>query len=407
MKKYIPIMLILLISGTLLAQTHAINGMASTPSPTAVVITESFEGTTFPPTGWSQLDPDGPNNTTAVWYRENLGTNAYDGSWVAALRRDNDWLITPLVNIVDGSSISYWAKLSNNNDGVYVQFKYSTDYVNWYDIGPSENIPGSVIGWTYHSYTFNTNIGPAYIAFAGTGNANGWMYIDYVQYNEPGIDITFDYTGINPSYTGTVLTVTTTAGTTYYTLASSWPVTINVAANSNVTYSWHSPLVDGGTRNLWSSTTGTLGQTLQSNTFTVTTAGTVIGNYSTQYLVHYTANVPVTVPPDEWVNANDPATGVYTSPQYNMAGTIKYVYVSDDRPSSITGPTTINATYDTYYWVTYTTNPAGLVSPSAEWVKHGDAATGVFTTPQYDMAGTTKYVFTGDDRPATITAPTL
>jgi hypothetical protein len=123
------------------------------------------------------------------------------------------------------------------------------------------------------------------------------------------------------------------------------------------------------------------------------------------YLVQYAANVPVTLPADEWVESGQAATGTF--PAEEVSGDIKYVYVSDDRPDTITAPTTITATYDTYYEVTYASSPAGLTVPADEWVLSGQLATGVFATPQYNGANTIKYDFVSDDDPGAINAPTL
>ena len=91
------------------------------------------------------------------------------------------------------------------------------------------------------------------------------------------------------------------------------------------------------------------GSGLTSGPITMNGPKTATANWDTYYLVHYATNVPVTVPDDEWVKSGQPATGTFPS-QVVSDGT-KYVYVSDDRPPTITAPTTITATYDTYYRV--------------------------------------------------------
>ena len=133
-------------------------------------------------------------------------------------------------------------------------------------------------------------------------------------------------------------------------------------------------------------------------------AKTVTANYQIQYNVHYYANVPVTLPADEWVLSGQPATRTFTSPQYNVAGDTKYVFVSDDRPGTITGPTTITATYDTYYKVTF--GQAGLDSTAtgivvtvdsadkyygdlsfSKWVKSGDPLSYAYYNPVLSSGG--------------------
>ncbi len=129
---------------------------------------------------------------------------------------------------------------------------------------------------------------------------------------------------------------------------------------------------------------------------------------TTQYFVTYVASgnaLPVAVPADEWVNSGGVATGVFPSPV--TSGGTQCVFVSDDRPSTITGPTTITGTYQTQYLVTYaaTGNALPVTVPADEWVNSGGAATGVFLSPVTDGSGT-GCVFVSDDRPATITGPT-
>jgi hypothetical protein len=66
----------------------------------------------------------------------------------------------------------------------------------------------------------------------------------------------------------------------------------------------------------------------------------------TFYLVHYVAtgnHTSITVPADEWVNSGSPATGSF--PSTAIVGGMKDTFVSDDRPGTITGPTTITGTY--------------------------------------------------------------
>jgi hypothetical protein len=88
---------------------------------------------------------------------------------------------------------------------------------------------------------------------------------------------------------------------------------------------------------------------------------TAVANWDTYYLVTYAANVPVTVPDDEWVLSGHAATGVFPSPV--ISDGTKYVFVSDNRPDTITAPTTVTATYDTYYRVTV--NWSGLAADAS------------------------------------------
>jgi uncharacterized repeat protein (TIGR02543 family) len=109
-------------------------------------------------------------------------------------------------------------------------------------------------------------------------------------------------------------------------------------------------VISDGTKYVFTGWSGDAsGSGLTSGPITMDGPKTATANWDTYYLVHYAANVPVTVPDDEWVKSGQPATGTFPS-QVVSDGT-KYVYVSDNRPPTITAPTTITATYDTYYRV--------------------------------------------------------
>jgi uncharacterized repeat protein (TIGR02543 family) len=84
---------------------------------------------------------------------------------------------------------------------------------------------------------------------------------------------------------------------------------------------------------------------------------TATATWTTQHWVTYAANVPVTLPTDEWVASGNAATGVF--PPSVISGGTQYVYLSDDRPSTITAPTTITATYKIQYLITFSQTGVG------------------------------------------------
>jgi hypothetical protein len=90
--------------------------------------------------------------------------------------------------------------------------------------------------------------------------------------------IIFDQTGVGTDFTGTVVTIDSTNydrnGASFW-----WD------ENSSHHFAFASPLVvDGGKRYVWTSTSGL--STLQSGTLTITTSGSVTGNYKTQFRVN-------------------------------------------------------------------------------------------------------------------------
>jgi hypothetical protein len=89
--------------------------------------------------------------------------------------------------------------------------------------------------------------------------------------------ITFDQTGVGSDFSGTVVTVDAVG----YDVAG-LPVSFWWDENSMHDFAFDSPLVPLlGKQYVWTSTTGL--STLQSGTLTITSSGSVAGNYKTQY----------------------------------------------------------------------------------------------------------------------------
>jgi len=129
----------------------------------------------------------------------------------------------------------------------------------------------------------------------------------------------------------------------------------------------------------------------------ITGPTTVTATYQTQYLVHYavTGNtLPITVPADEWVVSGQSATGVFPSPVVSGDGKTRTCYVSDDRPGTITNPTTITATYQTQYYLTVD-NGGHATAGGAGW--YNAARRPMPRTTPLTVPGATgvQYVFTG------------
>jgi hypothetical protein len=196
------------------------------------------------------------------------------------------------------------------------------------------------------------------------------------------------------------LTVNTNPAVVDSTSGSGWYKSGDTPAISAPEYQ---DIVAGSSRYHFTGWTGTLiaDPTAYSTSVTMGAAAkTVTANYETQYKVTFDANVPVTVPVDEWVKSGGSAVGTFSSPQYNVANTIKYVWVSDNR-SAIIEPSLIHGVFDTYYKVTFDANVPVTV-PVDEWVKSGGSAVGTFSSPQYNVANTIKYVWVSDNRSAII-----
>jgi hypothetical protein len=136
-----------------------------------------------------------------------------------------------------------------------------------------------------------------------TITASGSVVGNYVE--EDKYPITFDQTGIGSDYTGNVLTID---GADYKVI--DLPVSFWWDSGSAHTFSYSSPLLVGmNTKQYaWISTSGL--STAQSDSITVTSSGSITGNYNTQYYLTLAASPPgITGPTGEgWYDAGTNAT---------------------------------------------------------------------------------------------------
>jgi hypothetical protein len=120
--------------------------------------------------------------------------------------------------------------------------------------------------------------------------------------------VTFDKTGVGTDYLGTVVDID---GTPYG--ASALPVSFAWQTGSVHSFAFHSPLVVNSNvkQYIWTSTTGL--STLKSGSLTVTTYGSVVGNYKTQYYLTLAVSPPSVATPT--------GTGWYDSGTYASIST--------------------------------------------------------------------------------------
>ena len=133
------------------------------PNPNAQSITEGFEGTTFPPTDWSQIitDTSAPGTTGVYPTWCQVGTIAltpavppHGGSYQAAMwwsyNHQDEWLITPQFSCPGNAVLQFWSYVylgSTNNDHYYI--KVSTDNGNtWTVLWDATALTG---GWNYYA----------------------------------------------------------------------------------------------------------------------------------------------------------------------------------------------------------------------------------------------------------------
>src|SRR5690348_1301553 len=168
----------------------------------------------------------------------------------------------------------------------------------------------SGLSQTLQSNTFN-------VAAAGTVTAT---YVTQYQ-------VTFDASAnVKGDSTATIVTVDAAAKA-----AGSLPFSKFVDSGTSVMYSYSSPVASSGapttTRYRWDSTSG-LSQTLQSNTFNVTAAGTVTATYVAQYKATFDASANV--------KGDSTATIVTVGANAETAASLPYMTDFLDSGSSLT-----------------------------------------------------------------------
>ena len=178
---------------------------------------------------------------------------------------------------------------------------------------------------------------------------------------------------------------------------SSTTSNITITNLSEQSYSWSTSnsIQNGQTRYVTAQTSGNLSvpnqltQTLQ---------------YTTQFFVTYSATGNVlffSVPADEWVNSGGQATGSFPAQVINVIQDIRCNLLSDNRPTTITQPTNIVASYQTQYYLTVSSaygNPNGegwydsgsiaTVSVSGAIVSNGTSVQFAFSKWSGDASGT-------------------
>lgn len=152
--------------------------------PTGIVLDESFEGATFPPTGWTQIITEtGPANTygvTPTWCR--VGTITLnppvappDGAWQAAMwwsyNHQDEWLISPQFTCPNTAALTFksYVQLGSTHDDHYY-VKVSTDNgANWTPLWDATSQPGGA----YNDYP-NTPITIPLTAYANQDIKLAW-----------------------------------------------------------------------------------------------------------------------------------------------------------------------------------------------------------------------------------------
>src|SRR5271157_4482393 len=230
---------------------------------------------------------------------------------------------------------------------------------------------------------------------SGAGTVTGTYVAQY--------KVTFAQSGLTSDASGTVVTVDS-VDKAYGDL----PFTTDwIDSGSSVTYSYSSPVASTGsptdTQYRWASTSGL--DTLQTDTLTVSGAGTVTGNYATQYKVSFDVSINVKTDSSEtimtvggvakttadlpfttaWINSGSSLTWAFLSPvastaspsdtQYRWNSTSGLGQSGQSGSLTVTAPGTVTGTYVTQYLVTFDESGLGSDASGTVITVFGDAKT--------------------------------
>ena len=135
-------------------------------------LAESFENTTFPPTGWA--NPGGWSRSTSEHYVGDASAYKYSAATENLLR-------TPMVTLTETSTLDFVARTGSSNASQRIQVQYSSDAVSWTDIGAEKSLPSDGT-WSPFSVDLSSLAGNNYyLALAVyTVGSGGSVYLDHV-----------------------------------------------------------------------------------------------------------------------------------------------------------------------------------------------------------------------------------
>jgi hypothetical protein len=267
---------------------------------------------------------------------------------------------------------------------------------------------GSTISYSYNTIVLSstgnkqfyrtTVTGPASpITVTSPATVTGSYKIQY--------HVTFDDTGVGTEFTGTVVTIDSVA----YNVGS-LPVSFWYDQNSNHNFAFSSPLtVNASLQYSWSSTTGL--SALQSGAITVTTSGSLTGNYAVGNRIAFDItgvssgfmSTIVTVDGNPYDFGQLPVSFIwqtgtihnfsFQSPLNVGINNTRYVWISTSGLSAVqTGSVTVSTfgsiigNYKTQYYLALPPNPPELIGPSGSgWYDAGTFAS--VSTQQYQPGG--------------------
>jgi len=302
-----------------------------------------------------------------------------------------------------------------------------------YQFGLSFATPENHRYWTEYTRTPNDGVdhckiyenldvpGMYLIGWENTWGGGDKDYNDMVLSLCPQYQVTFNQTGVSTDFTGNVVTIDGTG----YTCAN-LPKSFWWNKYSSHSFSFASPLVvNSGKRYVWNSTSGL--STLQSGTLTVTSSGSVTGNYKTQYCLTVNTNPaevltlnPSAVSGQGWYYSGTTATVDAVQVVSKVAGQSRYDFrswtgatptgVGNKATVLMNGPKTATANYQLQYNITFcqtgvgsdfsgtvvsidSTNYNRAALPVSFWWDNGTSHNFAFQSPLVVTSNAKQYVW--------------
>jgi hypothetical protein len=264
----------------------------------------------------------------------------------------------------------------------------------WWDQGSSHNFsfasPLPVNGgknYIWNSTGGLSSLQSGTLTITTSGNVIG----NYIVQNQ----ITFDQTGVCSDFNGTIVIID---GVNY--TGSQLPISFAWTNGSLHTFAYQSPLIpSANTKYVWNSTTGLTN--LQSDPITITTYGSIIGNYKAQYYLTV-SSVYGSTGGQGWYDSGSTAYG--TVDPLTVAGPsgTQYVFTtwsgdasgstSPSNAIAMSGPKTATANWKTQYYLTVS-SAHGVVGGEG-WYDSGSSAYATVTPLIVSGSSGTQYVFT-------------
>ncbi len=189
-----------------------------------VKLNESFEGTTFPPTGWTKKGGNIQNGenwsrgiSTQYFQCHHSGqAGAVSESYIYPdAVTPNNWLISPVINVQTGDSLELWVKPSNNTyPSEHFEVKVSSsnsDTASFSSLLYNHTfVSGEGSNWTQLKFNLSQFAGQnIYIAFIHNNcNGQNMLLLDDVKvWHSTNASITQDNTGNAFSFNNNLLTI--------------------------------------------------------------------------------------------------------------------------------------------------------------------------------------------------------